>query len=95
MLFSPSGGDEESQSGNQTAKGDWGFSGIWELRMNCVKNRDFFVVVVALHFPFDVLVYIFIKGIGGNLLRKGYLGLAEIGDRTEYLSTNLSHMSLL
>lgn len=59
------------------------------------EEQGFFFVVVALRFPFDVLVYIFIKGIGGNLLRKGYLGLAEIGDRTEYLSTNLSHMSLL
>lgn len=65
FLF-PSGGDEESQSGNQTAKGDWGFSGIWELRMNCVKNRGF----VVLCFPFDILVYIFIKGIGGNLLER-------------------------
>lgn len=34
--------------------------------MNCVKKGGF----VVLCFPFDILVYIFIKGVGGNLLER-------------------------
>lgn len=39
------------ESGNQTARGDWGFSRIVKLKMNCVKERGF----VVLCFPFDTL----------------------------------------